>query len=224
MRIAAIPAAVAAALVCAPAHAQDEDAQIWTATSADFALGGDFTLATQFVARFSDEADGVSELQLSGDLEWETSGGVTLSGGYSYVPRYNQGNQITREHRTRQSVSVGLGSVLGGDIEGRVRLEQRWRNDGDDMLLRLRGRLTWTRPVGPSGLAVRLQHESFAHLNETDWAGNARFDRVRNSAMLRRKFGERVTGEIGYLNQWSFVAAGPDDVIHAANVGLSFSF
>ncbi len=217
-------AAAMLALLPAPAWAQDEDSQLWLTTSADVPLGGDFTLATQFVARFSDKADGVSELQFSSDLEYETPGGTTLSGGYSYVPRYNQGNQITREHRTRQSVSAGLGSLLGGEVEGRVRLEQRWRSDGDDVMLRLRGRLTWTRPIGPSGLAVRLQHESFAHLNETDWGGDARFDRVRNALFLRRKFGDRITGEIGYLNQWGFVAGGPDQVIHAANLGLSFSF
>lgn len=222
MRIVTVLAA--AMLFASPAYAQNEDGQIWTSTSVDIALGGDFTLGTEFVARFSDDADGVSELQFAGDLEWESPGGATLSGGYSYVPRYNQGVQLTREHRTRQSVSVGLGNVLGGEIEGRARLEQRWRNDGDDVMLRLRGRLTWTRPVGPSGLAVRLQHESFAHLNATDWGGDARFDRVRNSLMLRRKFGDNVTGEIGYLNQWGFVSGGPDQVIHAANLGLSFSF
>lgn len=213
-----------AAFIATPALAQDEDAQLWTSTSADFELEDGVTLATEFVARFSDRANGVSELQFAGDIEVEIGDGLTLAGGYSYVPRYSQSDLLTREHRTRQTVSAGLGTVLGGRLEGRLRLAQRWRSDGDDVMLRLRGRLNWTRPIGPDGLAVRLQHESFAHLNETDWGGDARFDRVRNAAMLRRKLGRSVTGEIGYLNQLSFVAGGPDQMIHAATLGLTFAF
>jgi hypothetical protein len=220
--------ATAAALACwcaaAPAHAQDEDAQLWTATTANFDLGNDTTFSAQVVARFSDAAEGLSELQLQGDFEKEVRDGLSVGAGYSYVPRYDLGRLTSREHRTRQQVSTRLGEVLGGQVEGRVRLEQRWRDDGEDLMLRLRLRLMWTRKIGPEDLSVRLSHESFAQLNDTDWGGEARYSRMRNQVSLRRKFGEVLTGELGYLNQYSLSGSGSDELVHALTVATTFDF
>lgn len=215
---------VFATLAPAGARAQESDAQLWTATTANFDLGGDTAFSAQFVSRFSDEAGGLFGLQLSGDLDVKLNARVSLGGGYSYVPRYDRGRLIAREHRVRQQVAAGLGSVLGGRVDARLRLEERWREGADDMLFRLRARIGWTRPVGPHGLAVRLAHESFAHLNDTDWGGQARYDQMRNQVAVRRKLGETITGEIGYLNQYGFVDGGPDQVAHALTLGLTFDF
>ncbi len=220
--------ATAAVMACwcaaTPAYAQDEEAQLWTATTANFDLGEDTSFSAQVVARFSDAAEGVSELQLQGDFEKEVRDGLRVGAGYSYVPRYDRGRLTSREHRTRQQVSTRLGEVLGGRVEGRIRLEQRWRDDGDDMMLRLRARLMWTRKIGPRDLSVRLWHESFAQLNDTDWGGDARYSRMRNQLSLRRKLGEAVTGELGYLNQYSLSDSGPDEVVHAITVATIFDF
>lgn len=221
---ASLAAALLFAAAAAPARAQEEDMQVWATTTAEFALSERTSLAGQLVTRFSDDAGGISEVQLQADLEHELPGGVTVGAGYSYVPRYDQGTLTSREHRIRQQASVELGKVLGGTLQGRVRLEQRWRDDGEDMLLRLRGRIMWTRPIGPNGLAVRLWHESFAHLNDTDWGGSARYQRLRNQVSLRRKFGDSITGEVGYLNQYSLADSGPDQLVHALTLGLTFGF
>jgi hypothetical protein len=224
LRSSAAAAALASCLAAAPARAQDEDAQLWTATTASFDLDDDTTFAAQLVARFGDAAGGLSELQIQADLETRAREGVRLGAGYSYVPRYDQGRLTSREHRIRQQVSARLGEVLGGRVEGRVRIEQRWRDDGDDMMLRLRGRLMWTKPIGPQELAVRLWHESFLQLNDTDWGGEARYSRMRNQLSLRRKLGEALTGEIGYLNQYSFSGGEPDEIAHALTLALAFDF
>jgi hypothetical protein len=217
-------AAVAAVVLPAPARAQEIDTQLWSTTTASFDLGNDLTFIGQFVARFSDDADGVSELQYQGDLELELREGLRVGGGYSYVPRYDQGDLTTREHRIRQQVSARLGSLAGGRVEGRLRLEQRWRDDGDDTALRLRPRVTWTRPIGPNDLALRLSHESFIFLNDTDWAGEAGYNRMRNQASLRRKLGSSATGELGYLNQYDLQPGRRDRMAHVLTLGLSFDF
>jgi hypothetical protein len=224
VRSGAAAAALATCMAAVPAHAQDEDSQLWTTTTASFDLDDDTTFAAQFVARFSDAAEGLSELQIQADVETGAREGAKLGAGYSYIPRYDQGRLTSREHRIRQQVSASLGTVLGGRLEGRLRLEERWRDDGDDMMLRLRGRLMWTKQIGPQDLAVRVGHESFLQLNDTDWGGEAGYSRMRNQLSLRRKLGEKMTGELGYLNQYDFSDAGSDKIAHVLTFALTFDF
>lgn len=218
----------AAALACCiaevPAHAQDEDAQLWTSITAAFDLGSDTTFSSQVVSRFSDKAEGLAELQLQADVEKKLSERLSLGAGYSFVPRYERGRLTTREHRIRQQVSTALGEVLGGEVEARVRLEQRWRDDGDDVMFRLRPRLMWTRVIGPDDLELRLWHESFVQLNDSDWGGEARYSRMRNQVSLQRSLGEAITGEFGYLNQYSLSKDEADELVHALTFALNFDF
>ena len=220
----AASAAFACFLAAAPAQAQEEDAQLWTSATARLDVGDDTSLSTQIVARFSDAANGLNEMQLQADLEKGVREGLRIGAGYSYVTRHDQREVTSREHRIRQQVSVGLGEVLGGRVEGRLRLEQRWRDDGDDLMLRLRPRLMWTLPIGPNDLDLRLWSESFIQLNDTDWGGEARYARVRNQVSLRRSLGRSVTGEVGYLNQYNLSETGPDQLAHALTFAMSFDF
>jgi hypothetical protein len=178
-------------------------------------------LSSHFIARGGDAADGVYQLQFGVDVERDLGGGTVAGIGYSYVPNLEGGRITTREHRIRQQVSVPIAQLAGGELAGRLRLEQRWRDDGEDVKFRLRPRVSWTRPIGPDGLAVRLVHESFVNLNDTDWGGESRYDRMRNQVALRRSLSEGVTGEIGYLNQYVFGRAGPDAVDHALTFAIS---
>ncbi len=202
--------------------AEEEDAQLWTQTTATVTLGR-FDLGTHFIARMGDAADGVYQLQFGVDAERRIGAGIKAGIGYSYVPSFEDGRITTREHRIRQQVSATLGEVAGGEVAGRLRLEQRWRDDGEDLKFRLRPRVTWTRPIGPDGLAVRLAHESFLNLNDTDWGREAGYDRMRNQAALRGDLAKGVTGEIGYLNQYIFQGERPDEVDHALTIAISLS-
>lgn len=194
---------------------------MWTQTSATLAAG-EFNLGTHFIARAGDASDGIYQLQFGVDVEREI-GGVTAGIGYSYVPSYEDGDLTTREHRIRQQVSVPVGRVGGGELATRLRLEQRWRDDGKDVKFRLRPRVTWTRPIGENGLALRLLHESFMNLNDTDWGEEARYDRMRNQVALRRDLAKGLTGEVGYLNQYIFQGDRPDEVDHALTFAITLS-
>jgi hypothetical protein len=211
-------------LTSTPAAAAEPDAQLWTQTTLEAGVGDGFTIGGHVIARFSDEEGGIVQAQYGVDADRRVAGGLRLGIGYSYVPSFEDGRVATREHRIRQQALVDLGEVAGGALAMRLRLEQRWRDDGDDLKLRFRPRVTWTRPVGPDGLAVRLMHESFYNVNETDWGGESRYDRMRNQVALRRDFGPVVTGEIGYLNQYRFGRGEEDTVDHALTLSLTFGF
>jgi hypothetical protein len=205
------------------ASAQESSGQLWTTTTVTAPLSERVDLSGHAVVRFSDEDEGVSQVQLGADLEAEV-GGVKAGGGYSYVTDYDGGDLATREHRLRQQVSGDMGSLGSGTLAGRIRVEQRWRDDGEDMMVRLRPRMSWTRPIGANDLALRLIHESFVRLNDTDWGGEARYERMRNQVSLRRTFGDTLTGEAGYLNQYSFGGDEPDEVVHALTLALTIDF
>lgn len=210
------------ATFAAPAAAQDRDTQLWSQTGVTV-RAGEFDLGAHFIARASDAADGIYQIQFGVDAERELSAGITGGVGYSYVPSYDQGSPTTREHRIRQQVSVPLAKVAGGKVGGRLRLEQRWRDDGEDTKFRLRPRVTWTRPIGPDALEVRLLHESFLNLNDTDWGDEARYDRMRHQVALRRDIGPGLKAEIGYLNQYIFQGERPDEMDHALTFSISLS-
>lgn len=205
-----------------PAAAQDQDAQLWTQTTATVGVGR-FDLGTHFIARAGDAADGIYQLQFGVDVERAVGAGIKAGVGYSYVPSYEDGQLTTREHRIRQQVSVPIGTLGGGEVAARLRLEQRWRDDGEDLKFRLRPRVSWTRPVGPSGLAVRLVHESFMNLNDTDWGDEARYDRMRNQVALRGSIANGLSGEVGYLNQYIFQGERPDEADHALTFAITLS-
>jgi hypothetical protein len=59
-------------------------------------------------------------------------------------------------------------------------------------------------------------------LNDTDWGGAARYSRMRNQLSLRRRLSEVMTGELGYLSQYSIADDGPDELVHALTFALSF--
>lgn len=216
------PIAAAIALgLSSPASAQEMDEQLWTTTTVETDVGKGFTGSGHLVVRFAEDAGGVSQVQAGADVEYALSDKVRIGTGYSYIPSYDDGDLTSREHRTRQQVSVKLGRALGGDVATRLRLEQRWRDDGDDVALRLRPRLTWTRGIAPDGLALRLLHESFLNLNDSDWGGDARYDRMRNQVSLTRRLGSSLSGEVGYLNQYRFRHAAPDAMDHALTLALT---
>lgn len=214
-------AMVSATALFTPASAQDRDSQIWTTLTVGIPAGERFGISLINVVRAGDDEGGVYEFELGGDVAWEARDGLTVSAGYLYVPNYEGGDLVTREHRLRQQVEGDLMKLAGGQVSGRLRLEQRWRDDGDDIALRLRPYLAWSLPIGPDELSLKLSHESFLILSDTDWNGEARYQRMRNAVSLSRELGGGITGEFGYLNQYSVNGADVDEADHAVTLSLT---
>lgn len=212
-------AAALLALLASPARADvDDDAQAWLTLAASGVVSGRVLGQAEAIARFSDDENGIYEAEFGGFLGLALTDRVSLWAGYVRVPRYARGGKTTVENRGRQQITAELGGLLGGDLSGRVRLEQRFR-DGGGIGWRLRPQLKFSRPLSNDGVALVFSHESFVPLNDTGWGQRRGYERMRNFAGLQVPIADKLAAEVGYLNQYGF-----DPVRDTADHGVSTTF
>lgn len=213
--------------ISAPAFAQtDTDSQLWLTASGSTDITDTLELSLETVLRFGDDADGLYEGEYGGDLGLAVGGGIKLSAGYARVPQYSRAGVTAIEDRARQAISFGAGEIAGGKLSARVRIEERWRNTGNDTGFRLRPKLTYSRPFRPEGdTTLIISHESLIELNDTDWGQSAGYDRMRNFIGIATPIADGLEIEGGYLNQWGLKRDGdPASVDHTLSIGLDLSF
>ncbi len=175
--------------------------------------------------RFGDDADGLYEGEFGGNLGYQFSEGLTAYAGYLRVPTYSRRGVTRTEDRFRQQLNITLGTLGGGKLNGRLRLEERLVSTGDDLGVRLRPNLVWSRPFKKGRkTALVLSHESFINLNSTDWGQRDGYERMRNFVGVSTPLTKAVAAEIGYLNQYGFRPNARDTQDHAASFSLSYSF
>jgi hypothetical protein len=127
------------------------------------------------------------------------------------------------EHRAREQVTFDGFAMLGkGKLNGRVRLEQRWRDGVDGTGWRLRPYLKYSVPIAGK-TALNLSSEPFFNLNSTTFQRQSGLDRVRNLITVSTPLTSKLTGEAGYMNQHGFVRGGPDTSDNIAYFGMSLS-
>lgn len=219
LRVALIPPAFAAAMLLAPAtaHAQETDEQLWLQTNANVALGDDTRLTLEGIARFSDRQDGLFHTEIGGIVSHKLSKHVEIGFGYRHVSGHG-GNSADDEDRLRQHVVLTYGRFTS-----RLRVDERFHPDGDEIGFRIRPLVRYNHPVGKN-TAVFLSHESFFMANSTDWGQRAGYDRMRNIIGVAVPIAEGVSSDIGYLNQYRFARnGGSAQMDHALSVQLSLS-
>ena len=108
------------------------DEQLWTSASAGVKLGGGWQLSQEFTARFSDNRNGLYEIESNTLLGYRIGKGVTLWAGYTHDPQYSGGDFTVMERRAREQVTFDNVARVGtGKLSARLRLEQRWREGVD---------------------------------------------------------------------------------------------
>ncbi|GAO37950.1 hypothetical protein SCH01S_01_01130 [Sphingomonas changbaiensis NBRC 104936] len=221
----AMLAAGAGLFIPGAAQARD-DAQLWTGMTATVKLGGNFKLSQDLTARFSDNRNGLYEIESNTLLGYSVSKKVTLWAGYTHDPNYSAGDFTVMEHRAREQVTFdNVVKIGGGTLSGRLRLEQRWREGIDGTAWRFRPYVKYSLPFRPGHkTALVLSHESFIDLNSTSFQRVEGEERMRNAIAVTTPLAKHVNLEVGYLNQYSFVPNGPDNDDHAATVTLGLSF
>lgn len=189
-------------------------------------LGGNFKLSQDLTTRFSDNRNGLYEIESNTLLGYSVSKKVTLWAGYTHDPNYAAGDFTVMEHRAREQVTFdNVAKIGGGTLSGRLRLEQRWREGIDGTAWRFRPYVKYNLPFRPGHkTALVLSHESFIDLNSTSFQRVEGEERMRNAIAVTTPLTSHVNLEVGYLNQYSFVPNGPDNDDHAATVTLGFSF
>ena len=218
-----IIAVLALCFAIAPALAQAQDEQLWTKLDASTKLFEGIELVLETNQRLSDDLGGLYESQYSAAVGIELSKGVTLTGGVNRVVSVRNGRVSNTEWRPRQQVSFPITMLGGGKLAGRVRFEQRFQSNGQDVGHRVRPEVTYALPLSEA-LDLRFAHESYFNLNTADFGQVAGYERMRNSATLSFPIVERMHAEVGYMNQYRFNGDDRDLMEHALTTGLSIRF
>lgn len=210
--------------LCTPTAASaSKDGQVWANSIATAKLGDRWRLSQEINVRFSDNRHGLYEVESNTLLGYRLNKVTTLWAGYTHDPQYAGGTFTIMEHRAREQVTFdGLAKVGKGKLSGRMRFEQRWRDNVAGTGWRLRPYLKYSVPVAGK-LSLNLSSEPFFNLNTTIFQRKSGLDRVRNLISVSVPLSRAVTGEVGYMNQHGFVRGGPDTSDNIAYFNLALS-
>ena len=210
--------------VAAPASAGDDN-QLWTTASATVKLSERWRLSEDITARFSDDRNGLYEIESNTLIGYKLNKVVTLWAGYTHDPQYASGDFTVMERRAREQVTFDNFAQIGtGKLTGRIRVEQRWRKGLDGTGWRVRPYLKYSLPLRRGGrTALVLSTEPFINFNRTAFARTRGLDRVRSLVGVSTPINKIISVELGYLNQHTFVRDGPDNDDHVASLSLSLA-
>jgi hypothetical protein len=215
-------ALVALGMLATPAFAKSDE-QVWTNFNVTAKLSDRWRLSEEVTVRFSDKRKGLYELESNTLLGYRLSKVVTLWAGYTHNPQYAAGDFTVMEHRAREQVTFdGFARLGNGKLNGRIRLEQRWRNGVDGTGWRVRPYLKYSLPIAGK-TALNLSSEPFFNLNSTPFQKKTGLDRMRNLISISTPLTKTLTGEAGYMNQHGFVRGGPDTSDNVAYFGLALA-
>ncbi|WP_337846120.1 DUF2490 domain-containing protein [Sphingomonas sp.] len=212
-----------AAVAPAAAHAQSEDAQLWAKLSAQTSLSESISLELETNQRLGDAEGGIYESQYVATIGVDIGGGFTLTGGLNRVIAVADGSVDNTEWRPRQELGFPDLAIGTGAVSGRIRLEQRFRSDGDDVGHRVRPEISYTLPLSDT-VDLELGHESYFNLNNTDFGQRTGHERMRNFVEIGFPVTGKIDAAVGYLNQYRFNRTAPDRMEHALTVGLTATF
>lgn len=200
-----------------------EDSQFWLASGVNLKLNDKWRLSEDVIARFSDDRDGLYQLQSATLLHYKLGRDVTVAAGFVHSPQYSDGDRTALERRAREQITVdNLGKIGGGKLSARLRMEQRWRDNADGRAWRVRPYVKYSLPLRGRTLLV-LSNETFLNLNTTAFQQQDGLERMRNLFAINTPLVKNVTMEVGYLNQYGFVRGGEDTSDHVASLSVNAS-
>jgi hypothetical protein len=202
-----------------------DDSQLWASTAATVKLSDSWRLSQDATIRFSDNRNGLYEVELNTLLGFVVAKGVTVWAGYTHDPNYSAGDFTVMEHRAREQVTFDkLAEIGGGKLSGRLRSEQRWREGMDGTGWRVRPFVKYSLPLHKGGkTAFVVSAEAFVNLNTNAFQRSSGLDRTRSFVGLSAPLSRAISAEAGYLNQHSFVPHGPDNDDHVASISINLS-
>lgn len=215
------PAIVLAAIFSvtaqAPAFAQEEGFEIWLNPSISRDLGNQRSLELETAQRLRDADDGRPDTYFFRLwLNQEAARGTTLSGAIER--RINDGG--TDETRLIQQLST-----RHGIWRTRLRLEQRFVDNADQMGLRLRPRLGISVPLDEAKQwSFRSDAEVFLTLRATSPSGDEGLTGLRTQVGFGYKATDRLSVSFGYLRQQDMFSSRPDVIGHAPIIAVDFEF
>jgi hypothetical protein len=219
-----IAACAIAVALPAPARAR-QDKQLWTTANVNVKLSEKWRLQQELTARFSDNRNGLYEIESVTLVGYRLRKDLTLAAGYVHNPQYSDGDFTVLERRLREQITFDNVAQLGrGKLSARLRMEQRWREHIDGTGWRMRPYVKFSLPLAKgSKTSLTLSNETFFNLNTTPFQRQGGLDRMRNLIAINTPLTKTLSAEIGYLNQHGFVRGGEDTSDHVASVSVSLS-
>ena len=224
LRAAILAASALAAFLATPAQAR-EDSQIWGSANVSVKLSDKWRFQQELTTRFSDDRNGLYEVESVTMLGYRLAKDVTFAAGYVHNPQYAGGDFTVMEHRAREQVTFDNVARIGaGKLSARMRFEQRWREHVDGTGWRMRPYVKFSLPLANgSKTSLVLSSETFVNLNTTPFQKQDGLDRMRNFIGINTPVMNNLSAEVGYLNQHGFVRGGEYTSDHVASVSLSLS-
>lgn len=222
----AAAAVFAPVLSPAPVLAKTQDFQQWATVQVSVAASDKIRIQNELVSRFSDNRNGLYEIENSTLIGYKLTDTITAWAGYVHNPQYSAGDFTVMERRAREQVTFDNIAKFGkASLSARVRLEQRWRDHVPGTAWRLRPYLKVGLPLGgKTAPTLNVTNETFLNLNNTGFQSVDGLDRMRTAASLSFPLSKVLKLEAGYLNQHRFVRRGPDLDDHALTGTIALSF
>lgn len=215
------PATIAALLLAVPAVAETrEDERLWVNVTATGSASGRLLYFAEVQTRVRDGATENDQLLLRPAIGWQVSDRLALYQGYARVVNNPATGPDRFENRSFQQANVAAGKVGAGALSFRLRLEQRWLEDGEGTGWRARSMVRYALPLraGVGGAKLLGWAEPFVALNDTRWGQRGGFDQLRSFVGVELPVGRKSTVELGYLNQFVNRSGGDADINHVASV------
>lgn len=215
-------AAVAVFALAASGPALADDNQLWSSVnvSGPATQGSRVLLWFDGHARFREDGQELDVTLFRPGVGYRINPKLDVWAGYVRVAARRDGPDLI-EDRAWQQATYQLAEAAGSRLSGRTRLEQRFRDTGDDTGWRVRQQLRFVRPVAGTPLSLVAHDEIFFSLNDADWGQRSGFDQNRAFLGGAWQATKPVRLEAGYLNQ-HIKGAGPapDRTNHILSVGV----
>ena len=215
-------------LLTQPVLAADDDIGAWLIITSSDHLHTDsgrwrYWFDGQY--RHFERSDGVDQYVLRPAVGYDLTNTVSGWLGYALVVTTNSSGNRVEEQRIWQQISWNAATWKDVKLSLRTRIEERWRDTGDDMGIAIRQQFKLVTPfprIANAELVLAL--EPFVDLRNTDWGASSGLSQLRSSAGIGLKLTDKIRLETGYLNQYVPRDSGPDLQNHLAYFNFRVSF
>ena len=202
-----------------------EDGRYWFAVTTQGKLPAQ-NWAWQFDVhqRYRDEGAHADNFFVRTGVSYQFNPKTTVGLGFDHVVNHPAGKEASDENRLWQQIAYKFDSIYGVNLSSRTRIEQRWREGGEDTAFRFRQMIKANIPldINPK-LSIVAYDELFINLNKTDWNVNRGNDQNRAFLGASWAFTPSTSIESGYLNQY-VNTRNTDRVNHVLATTLRLSF
>lgn len=196
-----------------PAFGATDETQGWTTAQVQVDASRTDIVTMDVSQRFRERRSGDEQQLIRVILDHLIAPGVRLGGGIAYLEGAGE-----KEHRLFQQLSVQRGQWVA-----RTRLEQRFYDNGDDPLVRLRQRLQFSQPIDSAQRwTLVMAGEAMWHLNRARAADKKGFATWRAQIGLRRAIGRNIDLQLLYMRQHSIRDNRSDAIAHVPWLTLSW--